>query len=132
MKKNLIRVTAGCAFFFLLLQGCQEQQAGKSDNTGANTDKMAKLIFMQNEELKADIETIQKAAAKCEEEKENLVAKNKELQQTIDKKLEEMINEILKTVMDEQAKLQQENKQLKDQLAAIQQTAEIKDVNASK
>ena len=112
--------------FSLFLQGCQNKQTGEIKNgAAAKSDKMAQLVFVENEQLKAALADSQNSMAKCEDEKQVLITKNEQLQQTIDKNLQEMIEEVLGAVMEEQAKLQQENKQLKDQLAQIKSTSDV-------
>ena len=119
MKKQ-IWIIAGFVVFSLFLQGCQNKQTGEIKNGAvAKSDKMAQLVFVENEQLKTELAESQNSMAKCEDEKQALIAKNAQLQQTIDKNLQEMIEEMLGMVMEEQAKLQQENKQLKEQLAAM-------------
>ena len=118
MKKQ-IWIIAGFVVFSLFLQGCQNKQTGEKNGAAAKSDKMAQLVFVENEQLKAALADSQNSMAKCEDEKQVLITKNEQLQQTIDKNLQEMIEEMLGMVMEEQAKLQQENKQLKEQLAAM-------------
>ncbi|MDD5458330.1 MAG: hypothetical protein PHF37_02930 [Phycisphaerae bacterium] len=132
MKKNLIWTIAGCAFFFLLLQGCQKQQAAKTDSTGSNTDKMVKLIFIENEQLKQQLAQarnemeLQKSLVNdAQAEKQKLADEITNLQETVKTKIEQNVNDILEFVLEQNSEFRDKIAALEEQLAAAKVQQDI-------
>ena len=87
-------------FAVILMAGCQEEQ-----NTSVPGNKQCRLIAAENIELKTQLSDCQ----------QQLEQKTKQLK-NLKKAKEERLDSLIKTIMDENSKLQSQVKQLQQQL----------------
>ena len=110
-----IFAAVGIVWALVLISGCDEQN---------NSDiKRARLIAEQDTQLKKEIEQLNKKLENLSEEtkkqKEQLDAclqKKKDLEEEFQNALRKDVNDILSPVLEETAKLREENEKLKAQI----------------
>ncbi len=122
--KTAFIVTIG--IFMLIAAGCEEEEM--------SVVRKGRLVVLENEKIKKELESCQK---KNEEQKEQFekelekqrgnlenkledcLDKKRVLEGTTEKYMEKQLNSILKDVVDENAKLRQENEGLKAELEQL-------------
>jgi hypothetical protein len=116
MGRKLIIFTAAIFLSGILATGCQEQTTGKNAKKGRlvaveNTDLKKQIDQLNSEIQKRDrqIENQKELTAKCQDEK-------KLVQEEAEKTFKDQIATISGVLVEENAKLQQENEALKAQL----------------
>ena len=112
--KRAGQITIVLAAAVMLITGCEEQLKAKK----------SRLIAAENMRLKKELEQSDKIIEKQKELTEKCMQRKKFLEEQAQGKFKEQVDEILKFVMEENAKVRDENNSLKAQIQELESQVE--------
>ena len=114
--------------FFLLIAGCEDQFFSSPSPTTAPSEKKARLIAVENVQLKDQIQQlnakIKKERASIEKIKQENVNLKNELQQDTEQLFEDMVISVLETAGKENEQLRAENERLSSEVTQLKEQSE--------
>jgi len=120
--KTLI-LTVGTILGIMLIASCQEEQKEQNRLDPETDVKMARLMAVKNAELKKEIEWLKQQHEREVNEQQamldNCQQQKAALEKLTNKEIREQVDSVLVTVMDQAARLRQENENLKVQIESL-------------
>ncbi|HUS73277.1 MAG TPA: hypothetical protein VMY06_09450 [Sedimentisphaerales bacterium] len=118
---KMLVVAVGIVFGIMLFAGCEEEEKNSS-NTTSDT-KRSRLIAIENVQLKKQIEELKKTHAKEIKRQKELLGKcereKKNLEKLSSKGVDSYMNDLLRPLAEENAKLREEIETLKAQIEKL-------------
>jgi len=123
---KILVVAVGIVFGIMLFAGCEEEEKSSSNTT--SDAKRSRLIAIENQQLKQQIEELKKTHAKEIKRQKELLGKCEREKKTFEKMsskgVDSYMNDLLKPLAEENAKLHEEIKTLKAQIEKLKKDEE--------